>query len=152
MTGVQTCALSDLDVLVAAKNDFKANEAALSAACPAGYRTQAARQIIAKRDEAMMYGSLGLAECKPERERVAKCVGGNVARDCVKLDQTRRTGLWHMYRITNTCNRSFQVKVFSCNEAWAGGCEVASRRIAACSVSGSDDGNQSFRQDAQLRW
>jgi hypothetical protein len=81
-----------------------------------------------------------------------KCRAGTDPKQCVVLEQRGKSGRWHNYRLVNSCNRAFDVKVFSCNADWAGGCKVESQRVGACVTTGSvTEGKQSWDRDAELR-
>lgn len=89
----------------------------------------------------------------PSKQASPKCPSGNSARNCVTLEQRGTSGPWHNFRLVNSCDARFSVPVFSCNAEWAGGCSVTQITLGPCATTGSaSEGNQSWNQDAQLRW
>lgn len=80
------------------------------------------------------------------------CVAATDARACVALEQRGTSGRWHNFRLVNSCDKAFNVKVFSCYADWAGGCKVEETRVGACETTGSaSEGKQSWDRDAELR-
>ncbi len=80
------------------------------------------------------------------------CGAGTDARLCVAIEQRGKSGRFHNYRLVNSCDRSFNVRVFSCDPDWAGGCTVKQTRVGVCETTGSaSEGKQSWDRDAELR-
>ena len=80
-----------------------------------------------------------------------KCESGRDPGQCVSLEQRGKSGRWHNYRLVNSCNTRFKVKVFACAANWAGGCKIEEETVGPCETTGSgSEGKQSWDKDAQL--